>query len=138
MVDRETFDRRLGKLEQLLRDLRGLQGFDRATFRTDRGLQAKAERWLQLAGEASIDLATQLIADRGWRLPSNYREAFRVLAEEDVLEPELAEQMEGWASLRNVLVHLYLEVDHDRLHEILNHELDQLERYAAAVRKALE
>ncbi|HUP41579.1 MAG TPA: DUF86 domain-containing protein [Thermoanaerobaculia bacterium] len=90
-----------------------------------------------LAGEVAIDLSTQLIAERGWRPPATYREAFRVLTEEGVLTPELARQMEGWAALRNVLVHLDLEVDHERLHEILTGELDQLEDLARAVTAAL-
>lgn len=138
MVDRDTFDRRLGHLEQLLRDLRRLQRVDRQEFRRDRDIQAKAERWLQLAGETTIDLATQLIAERGWRSPSSYRDAYQVLTEEGVLTSELARKMEGWASLRNVLVHLYLEVDHDRLYDILHEELDQLESYARAITAALD
>ncbi len=137
MVDRDTFDRRLGRLEQLLRDLRGLRNAARQQFLVDRGIQAKAERWLQLAGETCVDLATQLIAEHGWRSPTTYREAFQVLAEEGVLTQELASEMEGWASLRNVLVHLYLEVDHERLYEILHEELDGLADYAAAVAAAL-
>lgn len=138
MVDRETFDRRLAKLEELLRDLRRLAAVDRDTFLKDRDVQARAERWLQLAGETAIDLANQLIADRGWATPTSYREAFQVLAREGALSEELAEQMEGWASLRNVLVHLYLEVDHERLHEILTEELDQLEHFAREVAAAKE
>jgi uncharacterized protein YutE (UPF0331/DUF86 family) len=38
--------------------------------------------------------------------------------------------MEGWAGLRNVLVHLYLEVDPQRLFDILQIDLDGLELYA--------
>ena len=45
--------------------------------------------------------------------------------------------MEGWAGLRNVLVHFYLEVDHARLFEILKRDLDQLQAYAAAVALAV-
>lgn len=56
-----------------------------------------------------------------------------MLTEEGVLTPGIARRMEGWAALRNVLVHLYLEVDHERLHEILTGELDQLEDFARAV-----
>lgn len=138
MVDRETFDRRLGKLEELLRDLRRLAGIDRETFLEDRDVQARAERWLQLAGETAIDLANQLIADRGWATPTSYRESFQVLAREGALPRELAVQMEGWASLRNLLVHLYLEVDHQRLHEILTEELDQLGSFAREIAAARE
>jgi len=41
--------------------------------------------------------------------------------------------MQGWAGLRNVLGHLYLDVDHARLHDVLVGELDQVESFAAAV-----
>lgn len=138
MVDREVFDRRLAKLEDLLRQLRRLAATDRDAFRSDRALQACAERWLHLAAECTLDLANHVIADRGWKTPATCREAFQVLAAEGVLTPERARQMEGWAGLRNVLVHLYLDVDHERLHEILSRDLDQLERFAAELVRALD
>lgn len=137
MVDREVFERRLAKLEELLRDLRTLAVVDREPFLRDRGLRAQAERWLQLAAECALDLAHHLIADRGWKTPSTYREAFEILRAEGVIDAALAEQMQAWAGLRNVLTHLYLEVDHARLHEILRGELGQLERYAAALTRSL-
>lgn len=136
MVDRETFARRLAKLEELLRELRRLAATPRDRFLDDYGLQAQAERWLQLAAECSLDMAFHVIADRGWKTPTTYREAFEVLRREGVLPAELAEQMEGWARLRNLLVHLYLDVDHRRVHEILDEELDQLEAYARAMSRA--
>ena len=54
-----------------------------------------------------------------------------------MLDAELSEQMQGWAGLENILTHLYLEIDHSRLHQILSGELDQLERYAVALHRAL-
>lgn len=136
MVDPETFERRLAKLEELLRRLRDLANEPRDQFLADPGLQAQAERWLQLAAECSLDLAHHLIADRGWETPASYREAFATLGREGVLAPELAEHMEGWAGLRNLLVHLYTRVDYEEIYSILTSELDQLEAYAQAVTAA--
>lgn len=138
MVDRETLDRRLEKLEACVRELRRMAGTERATFLRDVALQAQAERWLQLAVEACIDIAHHLIANRGWRTPTTYREAFDVLASEGVLAPELAGRMAAWAGLRNVLVHLYLDVDHARLHEAMTRDLGELEAFAAAITKAVD
>jgi uncharacterized protein YutE (UPF0331/DUF86 family) len=45
--------------------------------------------------------------------------------------------MERWAGLRNVLAHLYLDVDHGRLHQILTSELGSLEEYAAALSRTV-
>ncbi len=78
-------------------------------------------------------IAHHLIADRGWRTPTTYREAFRILEDNGVLTAELAGQMEGWAGLRNVLVHIYLDIDRERLYEIFTHDLHQPEQLAQAV-----
>ncbi len=137
MVDREVFDRRLGKLEELLRRLRSLAQRDRQEFLSQATLRASAERWLHLAAECTLDLAHHLIAERGWKTPATYREAFQILRDEGVLSAETAKQMEAWAGLRNVLVHLYLEVDPDRLFEILRTDLDQLESYAVSLSKTV-
>lgn len=56
MVDRETFDRRLAMLEELLRRLRGVVVEGRERFLVDVALQTQAERWLHLAGECALDL----------------------------------------------------------------------------------
>ncbi len=137
MVDREVFDRRLGKLEELLRRLRSLAQRDRQEFLSQATLRASAERWLHLAAECTLDLAHHLIAERGWKTPATYREAFQILRDEGVLTAEMAKEMEAWAGLRNVLVHLYLEVDPDRLFEILRTDLDQLESYAVSLSKTV-
>jgi uncharacterized protein YutE (UPF0331/DUF86 family) len=133
MVDLDVFDRRLERLERAITDLRGLAAVDRAQFVGDRALQAQAERWTQVAVEAAIDLANHLIADRGWPTPATYRDAFRILFEHGVIDEDAARKMAGWAGLRNIIVHLYLDVDHARLHEILATELGDLESFAAAL-----
>lgn len=138
MVDRSVFDLRLGRLEELLRRLKRLAEADRETFLADPAVQAQAERWMQLAGEVCLDLAQHLIASEGWQTPATYREAFQILRAEGVLSAELAGQMEGWAGLRNLLVHLYLEVDHGKLYSILTEDLGELEAYAAALISRLE
>jgi len=137
LVDREVFDRRLAKLEELLRRLRSIADEDWHTFRSDATLQASAERWLHLAAECTLDLAHHLIADRGWRTPTTYREAFEVLRDEGVLTAERCRQMQAWAGLRNVLVHVYLEVDLEVVHQVLRNDLGQLESFAASLSKAV-
>ena len=133
LVDPDVFDRRLGRLEETLRRLRSLAGTQRETFLLDTALQAQAERWLYVAAECCLDLAHHLISARGWRTPATYREAFAVLEAEGVLDRDQCLAMQGWAGLRNILAHMYLEVDYARLFEVLTRELDQLEAFAAAV-----
>lgn len=137
MVDRDVLDRRLARLEELIRKLRSLSAVEKDAYLADEGLQAQAERWLHLAAECAIDLAHHLIADRGWPTPGTYREAFEILHKQAVLSPELTARMQAWAGLRNVLVHLYLEVDHAVCFDILQSDLDDLVAFAAAVQRCV-
>lgn len=138
MVDRDVFVARIQKLEQAISDLRRLRSNSRETYLQSHELQTLAERWLQLAAECCIDLANHVIADRGWGQPSTYREAFATLAERGVLPGALAERMEGWAGLRNILVHLYLDVDHERVYDVVQDELGDLEGFGRAMTELLE
>jgi uncharacterized protein YutE (UPF0331/DUF86 family) len=95
LVDPEVFDRRLAKLEQVVKDLRGIAGVEPSEYRANRALQAQAERWIQVAVEVCLDLAHHLIADRGWATPTSYRQAFDLLARHTVIEAELATKLAG-------------------------------------------
>jgi uncharacterized protein YutE (UPF0331/DUF86 family) len=70
---------------------------------------------VQTAAQICIDLANHVIAADGHRVPRDYGDAFRVLAEVGVLDEGLADRMVALAGARNLIVHLYAEVDDDRL-----------------------
>jgi uncharacterized protein YutE (UPF0331/DUF86 family) len=89
---------------------------------------------VQTAAQISIDLANHVIAADGYRPPRDYGDAFRVLAEEGVLDRVLAERMVALAGARNLIVHLYAEVDDERLARAVREGgLDDLSAFAAAV-----
>jgi uncharacterized protein YutE (UPF0331/DUF86 family) len=59
-----------------------------------------------------------------------------VLADKGQIDEELA-RLKDWMGFRNVLVHLYLEIDHARTHRAIKKDLRDLERFAAAIAKLL-
>jgi uncharacterized protein YutE (UPF0331/DUF86 family) len=89
---------------------------------------------VQTAAQISIDLANHVIAADGLRPPRDYGDAFRVLAEEGVLDAALAGRMVALAGARNLIVHLYAEVDDDRLaRAVRDGGLDDLSAFAVAI-----
>jgi uncharacterized protein YutE (UPF0331/DUF86 family) len=137
MVDEEVFVARLSRLEQLLKSLEVLRGEGRDDYFGSETRKASAERWLQLAGECAIDLANHAIAHRGLRPPVTYRDSFAILAESGVIDEDLASDMKEWAGLRNILVHLYLTIDHEVLWNVVDRELDTMRRYIRAMEALL-
>lgn len=131
MVDPARVRRLLESLQAhraLLDELGGLP--------TDRyvGEQRFAGRYLvQASAQICIDVANHLISSEGWRVPKDFRDAFRVLEERGVLDAELADRLRALTGLRNRLVHLYEEVDDALVHQAIREGLGDLDAFARAV-----
>lgn len=111
VVDRQTIERRLFKLEQSLRKLKELSKVSWDEYINDEGIQDRVERNLHIAAQICIDIGSHVIADREYRPPLGYGDIFTVLMEEGLLPADLANTMKQIAGFRNILVHDYLEVD---------------------------
>jgi uncharacterized protein YutE (UPF0331/DUF86 family) len=97
-----------------------------------------AEHNLQIAIQAALDVGSMILADQAVMLPSGYKDIFPKLAEIGVLPPDFAEKLVGMAKFRNVLVHLYLEVDLQRVYRYLQENLDDFEIFARYVSEWLQ
>ena len=70
-------------------------------------------------------------------MPRDYGDAFRVLAEVEVLDDGLAGRMVALAGARNLIVHLYAEVDDERLARAVREGgLDDLSAFARGSRRS--
>lgn len=87
---------------------------------SDRETWLKVKGALEVAAQCAIDLALEIITRRALGAPQSYREAFALLARSGVIEQALASDLEKWAGLRNVLVHVYTSLDLDRVHGALS------------------
>lgn len=133
MVDREVVARRLRELDRRLGALQAIAAtHDRGDYVADLALQAQVERHLQLAVQAAIDIAAHIVAQDTAAVPDDYGDTFVVLAREGLVDADLADRLRWAAGLRNVLVHGYVEVDHDTVWASLD-ELDDLRTFAAAI-----
>lgn len=79
----------------------------------------KVKAALELAAQCAIDIALEIIAQRGLGVPQSYRDAFAMLVRAGVIDGALGGELESWAGLRNVLVHVYTALDLDRIHQAL-------------------
>lgn len=130
MLDSDAISRRLLSLSEALGELARPEAGDAAALARDTMLRAAVERWLQVAIEACVDVATHCIAAQGWTPPGSAREAFQVLAAHGRIPLELAQRLSSAAGLRNILVHEYVAVDLTRLAGVVRNDLDDLREFA--------
>jgi uncharacterized protein YutE (UPF0331/DUF86 family) len=67
------------------------------------------------AVQVVVDLAVSTCVRMGLGPPANYGDAFRRLADAQVIEPALAERLTRAAGFRNVVAHAYEALDMDRV-----------------------
>jgi uncharacterized protein YutE (UPF0331/DUF86 family) len=108
----ETLERKLGFLNRYIRDLAGYASLD-----SDGRLREHyaVERLLQLLCESAADIGLQFLKARGDTLPTSYREIFNALALAGQLPPDLAAELIAACGMRNVLTHLYDQIDLQRV-----------------------
>ena len=92
---------------------------------------------LLVAIEAAASMCTHLAARQFGEAPSSYAQCFQVLASSGIISPELAERLAAMARFRNLLVHVYAEVDDSQVWEVLRSNLGDLENYLAAIGAAV-
>ncbi|MFQ6047689.1 MAG: DUF86 domain-containing protein [Gemmatimonadales bacterium] len=91
--------------------------------------------YLLLTIETVLDLGSHVVSSEGYEPPANYADIFRVLRDERVIDTELAERLMAMARFRNVLVHLYAEVDEARVLRILRESLGDLDGFIEILRQ---
>ncbi len=137
VVDRDVLSSRLDALETYLAELRTFRTRSRDEFVREPSLHHLAERYLHLACESVLDIAHHVIADRGFREPGSYKDVFEVLCQENFLDAGLSTRLKQWMGLRNLLVHLYLEIDHGRIYDAIAEDLGDLEAFASLMARHL-
>jgi uncharacterized protein YutE (UPF0331/DUF86 family) len=117
--------------------LRVLRVRTREDFVKDPFVIGNAERYLQLAIQAVLDICNYLVADDRLGQVEEYRDAISLLGQRDYLDPGLTQRLLPMAGLRNILVHDYLEVDRARIHALLQDCLEDFEQFAIQIGKRL-
>lgn len=84
--------------------------------------------------QSSIDIATEIIGMKGLRRPASYRDTFGILAEEGILSLDLARPLSDLAGFRNVLVHIYWDLDLAQVYGILQRDLPLLQEFSSEMK----
>jgi len=99
-----------------------------------RDIQA-AKHSLQEAIEACLDIGSHIIAEQGFRRPEDYREIFKVLEENGIIDHVLSEKLQEMAQFRNLLVHRYGQIDTRRIYIIMSDDLKDIQEFAKSILK---
>lgn len=133
MVDRDKIDGLLHHLRRYTGYLMEIVRQDRQSFLDDPQATGSLRYYLQVSIETCISIGNHIIAAEQLRSPKDYKDVFRVLMEAGVLPDDLSTTMRELAGLRNILVHLYLEVDDGLLYDEVATQLGDFTAFAKTI-----
>jgi len=133
MVDKAKLDQMLANLARYREALDAIAALPRDRFLADQDKVGNAKYHLVIAIECCTGIANHVIASEGFRFPRDNADCFVVLVEAGVLGEAMREPLRATARFRNRLVHLYWDVDDERVHEYLVSSLVDIERFGEAI-----
>jgi uncharacterized protein YutE (UPF0331/DUF86 family) len=133
VADIDVVRDRESRVRGYVHDLRALAAISETAFLANKERQYAVLHALQLAIEASIDIATHISAADGLGTPSSYTEAFDLLERAGILDAGLADDLRRMARFRNRIVHLYAQVDLPTVYRLLADRLGDFDRYLVAI-----
>ena len=131
MVDARRVERILRRVSEDLAIL-AEYGVSAASLLDDAPRLGHTKYLFVTAIEGCVDVAQHLCASETWGPPANNADAVRLLARHGVVGDALGVSVASAVGFRNVLVHLYADVDDRRVIEHL-HRLDELEAFVGEV-----
>ena len=69
------------------------------------------------------------MARRGGRAPQDYADCFSILADLQAVDSDLVDRLKKMARFRNLIVHLYWQVDDRRVYQIIQSEVGDLDTF---------
>jgi len=133
MVDETLILRKLSELDEYNKQIKEYEKITVAQYSDDWKIPRIIERTLQMMIETCVDIASHIIADKGYRVPKSYSDTFKVLHEEKIVSSKLFNSLEKMAKFRNIVVHHYDKVDAKIVVGILKKDLNDFMGFRDAI-----
>lgn len=102
---------RLKELDTVLNELKQYQDIQPETLRAKISQRWIVERGLIAAASLILDIADHILVGHFGFYANSYEESLLGLRDKGVISSDLFEQIKGLGGFRNVLVHMYQEID---------------------------
>jgi uncharacterized protein YutE (UPF0331/DUF86 family) len=128
-IDKDRIVSLIGEIEKSLTILNEYSSIQKKELVTDLKALGSIKYYLIVAIEACIDIANHIIAKERYGVPKTYSDCFSILRERKIISKQLTNKLTNMAKFRNLLVHLYWNVNDERIYEILQTELEDFEEF---------
>lgn len=126
----KSVDERIQKLQSLAANISSFQDYQASPYAKD-----VAERSLQVAIEACLDIGKIIISSKKLEEPKDNKGIFAVLAANGIISPASLGFLIPMAGVRNILVHGYDKIDDALIYGILKRRTDDFSIFLKEIKK---
>jgi uncharacterized protein YutE (UPF0331/DUF86 family) len=108
-----------------------------ARFAADPLYRGALLHYLYLLSDSCIVLAELVIKHKGLRIPQSYAEAFDILGENKIIDPDFAYRFASIAGFRNFLAHDYEKIDQEIICGQIVNSIVDVDMFLEYIRKSL-
>jgi len=128
-LDKELINLRIDVIERNLAEIQEITAEGYSHFKSNYRDELAAKQALLESIEACIDISNHIISIQGFRRPMDYKDIFLIMGEQDILDRTLSRKMQEMAKFRNVLVHRYINIENERLFQLMEKETDDFKEF---------
>lgn len=138
MIDKKLIERKLRRIEKLLKELSQVQVVTFGDFKKNIIIKRFIERNIQLAIEQMSDICKHLVSGLDLGEPETYAECFDFLAGHAIVTRKKAATFKEMVRFRNLLIHAYEGVDDTVVYAIYKRKLKDFTAFVSAIRAYLK
>ncbi len=136
-IDQNKIARHFTELKGAVDKLIEISRVPLSDFLKDRFLIDAAKYNFIVAIESVIDIANHLVAKMALGKPADYADVMKILSSANIVSEDLQNTLIKMVKFRNLLVHLYWEVDNQKVYNILINNIKDFKNFESAIRKFL-
>lgn len=122
-INKDIVIKRFEKLDAILKELKTARKIGKREFLSNFSKQMIVHRALVLSVNICIDIGTHIIAYNNKKTPETYSKIFQILKELNIIPERMEKKLIEMVGLRNLLGHLYMEIDNEIIYDIIQKEI---------------
>ena len=134
----ERIKQKTGRILEYIKIIEDIQDDCEAKFTTDPIYRGALLHYLYLLADTCIVLAEMTIKKKGLRPPQSYSEAFDILGDNKILDPDFAYSFARIAGFRSFLAHDYDTIDADIICKNILSSLGDIQTFVDQIKTALK
>lgn len=132
-INTERIKQFAGEIKESLLALKDVSSKGKEDLLNNPVLLSSTKYNLIVAIQGCIDICNHIVAKKGGRAPEDYGDCFKLMAELGILGRDFAGRLAQMAKFRNLLIHLYWEVNNERVYQILIENLNDIENFLETI-----